>query len=393
MIINSLLDTDFYKILMGNVVYFRFPDLWVKYKFINRDDTWFPEGFDVKLKEEINHLATLKLTEEEKLWLSKQAGMNKYFVEWFSNFKFNPDQVKVELKDKLLNVEIEGKWKETIYWEVPLLAIISQLYYQETNKYPNLEETKNKILDKKTNLCFPFADFGTRRRFSFNIQDLLVTFMKSSIYFLGTSNPHFARIHNVKPIGTSAHECVMAMSGLYGVKEANSKWIENWRFIYGNDYNVALTDTFTTEYFFKTVSQKDLLLIDGLRQDSGDPIEIGSLIIKKWKERGINAKDKKIIFSDNLNVKKATRIYETFKDRTNVIFGIGTNLTNDCGYPHLNIVIKLDSVLSRNIEHDYNEWIWKPVIKLSDDKKKWTGEKSYIMDTLIQITDKETFNV
>ena len=144
-IISSLLDSDFYKLLMGQVVYFKFPDLWVRYKFINRSDTWFPEGFDEKLKEEINHLSTLRLKEDEKEWLSKQKGINKYYVEWFNKYSFNPNQVKIELKDKRLIIDIEGKWKEAIYWEVALLAIVSELFYKD--KTPR-EDSLPKIVTK-----------------------------------------------------------------------------------------------------------------------------------------------------------------------------------------------------------------------------------------------------
>lgn len=378
MIINSLLDTDWYKLLMGQVVWYKFSDLWVKYKFYNRSDTWFPEGFADKLKEEVNNLSILRLTSEEKNWLLSQKGMTKYYVDWFEKFSFNPNQVKIEQIDKRLSIEIEGKWKESIYWEVPLLAIISELYYKETNCKFNTAICLATILQKQEELHFSFADFGTRRRFSYEAQDLLVLNMKNFLpYFMGTSNPYLAMKYNVRPVGTTAHETVMAMSALYGVRLSNSKWIENWRFIYGNNYNVALTDTFTTKYFFETVPQKDLLLIEGLRQDSGNPEEVGAYMIAKWKERQINPLNKKIIFSDNLNPKKAKRLYETFKDKTNVIFGIGTNLTNDCGYTPLNIVIKLDSVL---ISNNTGGWNWNYVIKLSDDKRKYTGCEDVIKE-------------
>ena len=404
MIINSILDTDWYKIAMGQVVFYQFPQLVVRYKFIDRNNMIYPKDFAIKLQEEINHLSTLRLALEEQEWLSKQVGITKYYLNWFSNYSFNPKQVDIKQDEEgHLSIVIEGKWKETIYWEVPLLAIISELYYKETGCVLNVKEFIKKTVVKRSKLQFPFADFGTRRRFSFEAQNLLVFIMSSyeieedgdgtgtNPNFLGTSNPYLAKKYNVKPIGTTAHECVMAMSALYGVEEANIKWLENWRYIYGNNYNIALIDTFTTDYFFKTISTKDLQLLDGLRQDSGDPIQIGRKIIKYWKERGINPKDKKIVFSDNLNVEKATEIYNEFKDKTNVIFGIGTFLTNDCGYKPLNIVIKLDSVFTEDIDTDQDGidrsygYSWKSVVKLSDSKGKYTGNKETVKQILFDI--------
>ena len=383
MIINSLLDSDFYKFLMGQVVLYQFPDLYVRYKFINRANTWFPEGFDVKLKEEIKNLATLKLLESEKMWLLNQEGMTKYYVDWLGKYSFNPNQVTVKLENKVLEVEIEGKWKETIYWEVPLLAIISELYYKETNKILDWDLVNKNIRNKYYTLeGIKFADFGTRRRFSYDVQKALVSHMVRGTNFIGTSNPSLAMIYNILPIGTYAHETVMAMSALHGVETANKEWLKNWRYIYGNNYNVALTDTYTTDVFFKTISQKDMLLIDGLRQDSGNPEEIGCKIINKLKEWGIDPRDKKIIFSDNLNPEKAVKLYNKFKDKINVIFGIGTNLTNDCGYSPLNMVIKLDSVLIQDIS---TEWYFKPVIKLSDCKGKYTGDREELAKILNEV--------
>lgn len=381
--IKSILDQDFYKVLMQQVVFFRFPLLNVEYKFIDRNDTIYPIGFTQKLREEVDKMASLKLTNEEKEWLSKLPGINKYYLDWLFEYKFNPKEVTIsEDCNNRLSIRVEGLWLSTILWEVPLLALISELYYKETGCKFNQTDFAKKTIAKKQSLTFPFADFGTRRRFLFDSQDLLVAIMKNTKvsdenYFLGTSNMYLAMKYNCAPIGTTAHECVMAMSALYGVENANSKWFDNWRHVYGNLYNVALIDTYTTNFFFKTMSRNDLLLIDGLRQDSGDPVEIGNKIIREWKESGINSKDKKIVFSDNLNVETATKIYSEFKDKTNVVFGIGTFLTNDCGYKPMNIVIKLDGVF------DFEKWV--PVVKLSDSEGKYCGNNEEVKRVLEEI--------
>ena len=369
--IKSILDTDWYKLTMAQVIFYRFPGLKVRYKFLCRDTSiHFPKGFDTELKEQIANLSYLGLTISEKEWLLRQKGMTKYFVDWFSIYHFNPDEVKVQLNNGKLEIEIEGSWLTTIFWEVPLMALISELYF----KHQDLQITKDKMfmtsLCKKYDLKIPFADFGTRRRYSSMSQDILVGTMKGWKYFLGTSNPYFAQKHYVPVIGTYAHEAIMVMEALYSVWESNHIWIENWRYIYGNLYSIALADTYTTPYFFGTMDKQTLMLMDGLRQDSGDPIEIGELIVNHYKSIGIDPKDKKIVFSDNLNPESATRIYNHFEDVTNPVFGIGTNLTNDFVLKHLNMVIKISDVL---VDGKY-----RPTTKLSDDPMKLIGNKDIL---------------
>lgn len=372
--IKSLLDTDWYKLTMAQVIFYRFPGLKVRYKFLCRDTSiHFPKGFDTELKEQIVNFSYLGLTMSEKEWLLRQKGMTKYFVDWFSNYHFNPDEVNVRLNNGKLEIDIEGSWLTTIFWEVPLMALISELYF----KHQDLQITKDKMfmtsISKKYNLTVPFADFGTRRRYSSMSQDILVGTMKGWKYFMGTSNPYFAQKHNVSVVGTYAHEAIMVMEVLYGVQKANQIWIDNWRYIYGNLYSIALADTYTTPYFLKTVDKNTLMLVDGLRQDSGDPIEIGELIVNHYKSIGIDPKDKKIVFSDNLNPESATRIYNHFEDVTNPIFGIGTNLTNDFVLKHLNMVIKISHVLENGL-------IYIPTTKLSDSSSKLIGNRDILKE-------------
>ncbi len=369
--LKSLLDTDWYKITMAQVVFRRFRNTQVRYKFICRDSSIrFPKGFDDNLKYRINELSKLKLSNSEMQWLRRKKGMEEDFVEWFSKYQFNPDEVKINLNNGKLEIEIEGSWLSTIFWEVPLMAMISELYF----KYQDLQINTSKMIMssmcKKYDLAIPFADFGTRRRYSFRSHDVLVDVMKDWKYFMGTSNPYLAKKYNVPVIGTYAHEAIMVMETLYGVKQANHRWITNWRYIYGDLYNIALTDTYTTPYFFKTVPKEVIQTINGLRQDSSNPIEIGELIINHYEKIGIDPKTKTIIFSDNLNPEKAIKIYNHFKDRINPVFGIGTNLTNDFVLKHLNMVIKISEVL---VNGEY-----KLATKLSDDSSKTIGNKNIL---------------
>jgi nicotinate phosphoribosyltransferase len=382
MILNSILDTDWYKLTMGQVVYFFFRGINVRYKFINRNNTPFPDGFDKLVQEEVNNMVKLQLTVDERKWLESNPNIYPSYLDWLFSYQYDPKEVKISQKDGQLEITIEGPWERTIYWEVPLLSIISELYHKDCKPTPEWQDI---ISSKGSVLEFPFADFGTRRRFSYEVQNFLVSELKGVCnnkrkpehqYFLGTSNPHFAMKYNIPVIGTYAHEAVMAMEVIENIEGANWTWLSKWKMVYGKHYNIALSDTLTTEYFLKQMPPVWGVLLDGIRQDSGDPIEIGNKIIKRWEELKINPKIKKIIFSDNLTPDKAQKIYDTFKDITNPVFGIGTNLTNDCGYPPLNMVIKMSDVFWRYVSPVTHkpDLRWIPVVKLSDDKGKYTGD-------------------
>lgn len=378
--IQSLLDTDYYKLTMAQVVLRRFRRTQVRYKFICRDKSIrFPDGFDKNLQHCINELTYLTLSESEAKWLSKQKGISQDFVDWFANYRFNPKEVKVRLDNGNLEIDIEGSWLTTIFWEVPLMAIISELYFRHQSLQITTQKMINTSMCKKYDLNIPFADFGTRRRYSFKSHDILIDIMKDWPYFMGTSNPYLAKKYNVPVIGTYAHEAIMVMETLYGVKQSNHRWITNWRYIYGDLYNIALTDTYTTPYFFKTVPENLIWAIDGLRQDSGNPIEIGKLIINNYEKMGINPKTKTIIFSDNLNPEKANKLYKYFKDKIKIVFGIGTNLTNDFVLNHLNMVIKISEVWD---EKGIGTGKYKPTTKLSDDPMKMIGNKNILKDKI-----------
>jgi nicotinate phosphoribosyltransferase len=368
MIIKSLLDTDWYKITMAQAVYYFCANLDVQYEFINRSpEDKFPEGFDRLLKQEILDMSNLRLSVAEQEWLVKQNSIYPEFVEWFRQYKYKPEELTISLNDGKLSVTIEGKWLSTIFWEVPLLAAISELYYQTNKCHLDINYLEHKIDEKKSILKFDFVDFGTRRRYSYHVQDIVVWRMNQlKNHFLGTSNPLLAMKNLVKPIGTYAHEAIMAMQAGVSVDEVNNFWLQIWARLYGKSYSLMLTDTLTTDYFLKTVKDINFRLADGVRLDSGDPIAMGWKIINHYKKLGINPKNKAICWSDNLNPEKAKEIYEEFQDVTHPIFGIGTNLTNDCGHKPLNIVIKMTKCGLKN------------VIKLSDDEGKETGNKTMI---------------
>jgi len=385
-IINSILDTDLYKLTMGMAVGKEYPREIVNYHFINRGKTVFPEGFGSELINQIQHMASLSLTDSEASFLTEKCGsfLDPYYIKTLKGFRFDPSQVDVIQKDGDLRIEIIGPWIETIYWEVPLMALISELYFL-MERY--LIRTENKIatdrieiLDrivnkgkKLSNAGAKFADFGTRRRHSYNTHDIVVSGLcqkYSGNSCTGTSNVHFAQKYNTTPIGTQAHEWFMYHAAKYGYRMANQMALGRWVDVFGGQLGIALTDTFTTKDFFHHFDLLYAQQFKGVRQDSGDPLVFMEKMIAHYNSLGIDPSTKTIVFSDSLNVEKCLNILEKANNRIMVSFGIGTNFTNDVGYKPLNMVIKLMNVKFQNR--------WIPTVKFSDDEGKVLGPETEI---------------
>ena len=244
-LIHSLLDDDWYKLTMGSVVFHNFPNAEVEYEFINRGKTKFPKGFDRELNYQIGLLAVLGLTRDEEAWLKTIPYMRPTYAEWLFGFRMNPGEVTFEQNGGDLKVQVRGPWYKAIFWEVKLMAIISELYFRLTAQEKDKDwelRLRRKAFDLSDNGCF-WIDFGTRRRYSYEVQDAVVRIMKTYKGFLGTSNPHLAMKHGVVTHGTYAHESIMGMSALYGVRMANKMWMKHWSDYFGGSLGVALTDT------------------------------------------------------------------------------------------------------------------------------------------------------
>lgn len=262
------------------------------------------------------------------------------------------------------------------------MFLVCELYYQQPEVIQKLgnrvndkevaETAKNKI-GKYKSLDITIADFGTRRRHSYDVQRIVVETMKQfgGKTFIGTSNVHLAMVTETKPIGTHAHEWFMFHAAKYGFKMSNPLALENWVAIYRGDLGIALSDTYTSEVFFKAFDKKFSKLFDGVRHDSGDPIEFTEKTINHYKSMGIDPVSKTIIFSDALDYEKVKRIESFCKGKIKASFGIGTNFTNDVGPSPLNIVIKMTEA-----HPDQGEW--NNVVKLSDDHGKYTGDSKTI---------------
>ena len=219
-----------------------------------------------------------------------------------------------------------------------------------------------------------YSDFGTRRRYSFDVHDRVIKTLKdkSPEQFRGTSNVFLAMKHNLTPIGTHPHEWFMFHASSFGYRSANIKALDAWVEVYKGDLGIALSDTYTSDNFFKNFTTLHAKLFDGIRQDSGDPLVFADKAIEFYKGKRIDPATKTIVFSDALDIERILRIKEYLKGRVHDVYGIGTYLTNDVGVQPLNIVIKITG--SKPGESGN----FHPVVKLSDDFEKNTGDPEEI---------------
>lgn len=376
--IHSILDNDLYKFTMQHAVVKLFPRAKVRYQFINRGKTDFPVGFAEELRKRVYAMSSIALSIDEKSFLSEKCYyLDPTYLDFLAGYRFDPSEVGIVQNNKELHVSVEGYWYRTILWEVPLMALISELYFSMTGQKPHDADIVEDEARKKAlffnNLDVRIADFGTRRRYSAEIHDLVVQTFKSygKRCFIGTSNVHFAQKYNITPIGTHAHEWFMFHAAKYGFKMANTEALENWVRVYRGDLGIALSDTFTSDVFFKAFDTKFAKLFDGVRQDSGDPLIFAEKTIAHYNKLRIDPTSKSIIFSDGLNPESVEQIIDAVRGKIKVSFGIGTNLTNDVGVKPLNIVVKLIDA-----KPEGQEWI--PTVKLSDTYGKYTGDTEQI---------------
>ncbi len=351
MIIKSMLDMDFYKLTMGNVVFRRFPTAQVEYRFVCRS-----EGVDLlpymdDIKHEISELEKLALGTEEYEYLKGIRFLSAGFVEFMRQLRLNPSkEVQVYNDGKNLAIIIRGTWLQTIWYETMILAIVNEIYFRDkmpkheaiaaamtplTNKMEFIQDSRDIIR---------FSEFGTRRRHSFDMQKAVLEVMKHEIpkYLNGTSNVHLARILDLKPIGTQAHEYFMAHQAMCRIQDSQRQALLTWAQDFDGDLGIALTDTLNMDAFLKDFTLFYAKLFDGCRHDSGDPMEWGEKLIRHYEKLGIDPKTKMAVFSDGLDVHRAKEISHMFSNRIGVSFGIGTNLTCDIpGLKAINIVIKM----------------------------------------------------
>ena len=373
----SLLDNDFYKFTMQQCVVKLFPKAKARYRFINRGKHGFPPGFAEALRASVEAMAGLKLSGEEKQWFAKTCPyLDPVYLDFLQGYSYDPSEVKIEQNGSEVEVSVEGYWYRTILWEVPLLCLISENFYHQQSLARESNETiidkTRKKIESYGELGVTIAEFGTRRRHSYAVQKIVVEALKQyGETFVGTSNVYLAMINNTKPIGTHAHEWFMFHAAKYGFKMANTVALEHWVDVYRGELGIALSDTYTTNEFYEVFDKKFARLFDGVRHDSGDPLLFADKTIAHYKKLGIDPLSKTIIFSDALNEEKVKTITAHCKGRIGISFGIGTNFTNDVGLKPMNIVMKMTEALPEAEP-------WTPVVKLSDEPMKYTGEEKTI---------------
>ncbi len=323
-------------------------------------------------------MSELKLTSEERKYLDETLPyLNSAYLDFLQGYRYDPSEVEIEQKGTELSVKIQGYWYRTILWEVPILSWISELYYEMTQQQRGSDEEVIEIVKRKAQsyleLGVKVAEFGTRRRHSYEVHTIVADALKKygGNSYVGTSNVHLAMQTGVKPIGTHAHEWFMYHGARFGFKVANGISLDRWVNAYHGDLGIALTDTYTTDVFFTQFNKKLAKLFDGVRHDSGDPIEFAKKTIAHYEKMGIDPLHKSIVFSDGLNLDKVRKIADATRGKIGISFGIGTNLTNDVGLKPMNIVIKMTSVSEPDIP-------WTKVVKLSDEPHKHTGDPKMI---------------
>jgi len=368
-ILQTLLDTDAYKLHMQQAVYHHYDDVQVAAEFRCRGDDLLGIYADA-IREQVDAMQHLRLQDDEFQWLSSLPFFKADYLNWLRDFRYDPAQVVVTNDNGKLNIRLTGPWREVIMWEVPLLAVISELVHGYRSPDIGVEQALVTLEEKLQDFArltdgmdmssFRLMDFGTRRRFSRDVQQAIVERLQKEPWFVGTSNYDLARRLSLTPMGTQAHEWFQAHQQISpDLATSQRAALAAWLLEYPDKLGIALTDCITMDAFLCDFGAEFATRYQGLRHDSGDPVEWGEKAIAHYQALGIDPKSKVLVFSDNLNLHKALDLYRHFSSRVNLSFGIGTRLT--CDIPQvkpLNIVIKLV------------ECNGKPVAKLSDSPGK-----------------------
>ena len=381
----SLLDTDLYKFNMNQVMFHKHTNLNGKYIFKCRNkDIEFTDEMIAEINAQIDHLCTLTFRDEELEYLASLRFIKPDYVEFLRLWRPLRRYVYC-YGDNCGNlfIEVEGPLFSVMQFEIYLLEIVNEVYFRMKYDYIELVNSAKERLVGKMNgfradlYDFKFAEFGCRRRLSREWQDYVVSELIKDNHCVGTSNVYLAMKYGVTPIGTYAHEFVQMYQGVLGVQMAytNKVAMEEWFDEYQGDNGTALTDTLGTDLFLRDFTKLQALCYTGVRHDSGDPYEWGDKIIAHYQKLGIDPATKTLLFSDSLNFDKAQAIYNYFKGRIKVSFGIGTYLSNDTYVEPLNIVIKLQYVNGH------------PVAKISDTPGKAMCQDEGYLDYLKSAVD------
>ena len=376
MIITSLLDTDLYKFTMMQVVLHQFPGAEVEYRFKCRNAGAPGMGKLAPHVDEIRHeilgLCDLHFEDDELAYLKGMRFIKSDFIDFLGIFRLNEKYVHVSaLPSGEIEVSIKGPWLHTILFEIPVLSIINEVYFRNNQKQPDFAQGRLRLDTKIRELQadglreLKIADYGTRRRFGKVWHEEVLRTLSNRLgtgpsgQFAGTSNVLFAMQLGLTPLGTMAHEYLQACQALGPrLRDSQVFGFESWAKEYRGDLGIALSDVYGMSAFLRDFDMYFCKLFDGTRHDSGDPFEWGERMLAHYGKNRVDPKTKTLIFSDGLTVPRTVELYQQFRGRCQLAFGIGTNLTNDLGYEPLQIVIKMIRCNGQ------------PVAKLSDTPSK-----------------------
>lgn len=394
-IITHFTDNDLYTFSCQYYIMQQYPRAEVEYTFFDRNNTCYPKGFADLLQEQINYMANVQITDEEVEFMTNQlVWLPLWYFSFLRGYRFNPAEVEISQDEEgHLSILIRGKWFSTIMWEMPILSCISELTHilnGDVDRY-DLEREKAKALEKSNRIFsegLVFGDMGTRRRFSYDHQKMVLEVMRDTYHlhkwpgvFTGTSNVWFAYELGLKPLGTLSHQIISFEEIVSGVFECNYNVMKKFSDVYDGNNGIYLYDCFGDDVFFKNLSKRMAMMYSGLRIDSGVEEEQIEKIIEKYHQLGIDPASKQVVFSNGLNVERCIEIHNYCAGRVKDSYGVGTHITCDIdGAKPSNIVVKL----TRGRITELREW--HDCIKLSCDKGKTLGNKEKCAYILSQIS-------
>ena len=384
-LITHFTDNDLYTFTCQYYVMKTYPRAEVEYSFIDRNATVYPDGFADLLREQVEYMKSVVITDEEIEFMTNHC---VYLPLWYFTFlrgyRFNPAEVDIDQDaEGHLQIRVHGKWFSTIMWEMPLLSCISELMHTlngDLDRYDAaLEESRSR---QKMEAIFGggliLGDMGTRRRLSFAHQDMVIRTMKE-VYesrpwpgkFTGTSNVWFAMKYGCSPLGTMSHQLISFEENVSGVFEATYNVMKKFSDVFDGDNGIFLYDCFGDKVFFSNLSKRMAMMYKGLRVDSGKEEEQIELIIAKYKSLGIDPATKQVVLSNGLNIERALELHRYCAGRVQDSYGVGTFLTCDVtGCKPMNIVIKLTRCRITELRE------WHDCVKLSCDLTKTLGNKA-----------------
>ncbi|RYF59062.1 MAG: nicotinate phosphoribosyltransferase [Comamonadaceae bacterium] len=387
MIITSLLDTDLYKFSMMQVVLHHFPAAQVEYRYKCRTPGVNLRPYMDEIREEIHALCQLRFTPDELSYLRSLRFMKSDFVDFLGLFHL-PERCLHLSESKIdgeIDISVKGPWLHTILFEIPVLAIVNEVYFRNTGAKLAWDEGRKRlqskmklVIDDPALADFRVAEYGTRRRFSKAWHHEVITTMKAQMgtHFAGTSNVWFAKEFGVLPLGTMGHEYLQACQALGPrLRDSQVYALEVWAKEYRGDLGIALSDVYGMNAFLRDFDMYFCKLFDGARHDSGDPFTWGERMIGHYMANRVDPRTKTLVFSDSLTIPRAIELAQRFAGRCKISFGIGTNLTNDLGHEPLQIVMKMVRCNGQ------------PVAKVSDAPEKTMCDDPAYLAYLRQVFD------